>query len=215
MKTLKVFALSIALAVVGGVALASDESSVTIKNELSKVKTAELPAKAAALVSEAAPKDRDAVAASVVRTAVKSKPAVTLAVVGAVSQKSPETAPVVAATAAELQPKRASQIAQAAASAAPQKAAEVVKAVARVLPKAHREVASAVAKIVPESSVEILAAVPSAETTTPNQPEAPTAGHNNRAPTIGGPFVPLSSTPGNVPPGGGVVPSGGRDYARP
>lgn len=215
MKTVKLLAFTFALVVAGGIASAKDESAATIKAELNKVTTAEMPAKAATLVSEAKPENRDALAAGVVRMAVKTKPALTLAVVGAVSQKSPETAPVVAATAAELKPKQASQIAQAAASAAPAKATEVVKAVAKVLPKAHREVAVAVAQVVPQSSKEILAGVPASAQPTASQPESPNAPNNSRAPTIGAPFVPLSQTPGNVPPGGGVVPVGGRDYATP
>ena len=215
MKTSKLLAFTFALVVAGGVASAKDESAAAIKSELKKVTTAEMPAKAAMLVSEAKPENRDTVAASVVRIAVKSKPTLTLAVVGAVAQKSPETAPTVAATAAELQPKQASQIAQAAAAAAPAKAAEIVKAVAKVLPKSHREVALAVSQVAPNSSEEVFAGIPASATSSANQPESPDAVNNSRAPTIGGPFVPLSTTPGNVPPGGGQVPTGGRDYARP
>src|SRR5437667_308615 len=36
-----------------------------------------------------------------------------------------------------------------------------------------------------------------------------------RGPTIGGPYVPYSGTATNVPPNGGNVPVGGRDYAAP
>ena len=213
MKTVELLACTLALVVTCGVASAKDQSPAAIKAELNKVTTAEMPARAATLVSEAKPESRETMAASVVRTAVKAKPALTLAVVGAVSQKSSETAPTVAATAAELQPKQAAEIAQAAASAAPAKAAEIVKAVAKVLPKAHREVAQAVVQVVPNSSKEVLAGIPVSPDTA-SQPQTPDA-NNNRAPTIGAPFVPLSTTPGNVTPGGGQVPTGGRDYARP
>lgn len=194
------------------VVLANDQSATTIKESLSKVPTAEIPAKAADLVSAAKPDGRDAVASEVVLIAIKTKPAVTLAVVGAVCQKSPEVAPTVAATAAKAQPKHARQIAQAAAAAAPAKALAIVKAVAKVLPKSHRDVGLAVAQTVPQSSKEILADIPEPAAA---EPETPTLANNFRPPTIGGPFVPLSSTPTNVPSGGGVVPEGGRDYARP
>lgn len=215
MKKVKSLASMFALVVAASVAMAKDGSDSTIKSELNKVAVAEMPAKAASLVSEAKPESREAKAAAVVRMAVKSKPAVTLAVVGAISRQSPEVSPTVAATAAELQPKQARQIAQAAAAAAPAKATEIVKAVGKVLPKSHREVAQAVIEIVPKASQEILATVP---TTSPDATGAPDTGvlaNNNRPPTIGPPFVPLSTTPTNVPPGGGQVPTGGRDYARP
>lgn len=215
MKTIKSLACSFALVLAGGIALAGDESATAIKAELNKVTTAEMPARAATLVAEAKPDSREAMAASVVKTAVKTRLALMLAVVGAVSQKSPETAPTVAATAAELQPKQATQIAQAAASAAPAKAVEIVKAVAKVLPKAHRDVAQSVAQVVPHASKEVMAGVPVSTPETASQPQAPDAANNSRAPTIGAPFVPYSTTPGNVTPGGGQVPVGGRDYARP
>lgn len=212
MKTVNLVVITFALILGGGVTVAKDKSA-TIKEVLGNVPTAEVPAKAADLVSEAKGDVRDAVAADVVRTAIKSKPALTLAVVGAVCQKSPETAPTVAATAAKLHPKQAKQIAQAAAAAAPAKATEIVKAVAKVLPKSHREVALGVSQVAPNSSKEILASIPESAWTA--QPETPVAANNFRPPTIGGPFVPLSTTPTNVPSGGGQVPEGGRDYARP
>ncbi len=210
MKTNNVTAIISVLMLGIGIGAAKDQS---IKAALSSVPTAEVPAKAASLVVETKAASRDAVAAEVVKTAIGNRPAVTLAVVGAVCQKSPETAPTVAATAAKLQPKQAKQIAQAAAAAAPAKAVEIVKAVAKVLPKSHREVALAVSQIAPQFSKEILATVP--ESGANGDSGTSVAGNDFRPPTIGGPFVPLSTTPTNVPSGGGQVPEGGRDYARP
>jgi len=214
MKTANVFAITVALILVSGGAVAKDESSAAIKAALSKVPTAEVPAKAADLVFEAKPDNRDAVAAEVVKTAITSKPALTLAVVGAVCKKSPDTAPTVAAIAAKIQPKQAKQIAQAAAAAAPAKATEIVKAIGKVTPESQREVALVVSQVAPQSSAEILAIVPDSGKTSV-EPQAPVLANNNRPPTIGGPFVPISTTPTNVPSGGGVVPVGGRDYAAP
>jgi cytochrome c1 len=215
MKTANAVAVTFALILAGGVAVAKDESVAAIKEALSKGPTAEMPAKAADLVFAAKADVRDSMAGDVVKTAIKLKPTVTLAVVGAVCQKSPETAPTVAATAAKSQPKQAKQIAQAAAAAAPAKAAEIVKAVAKVLPKSHREVALAVSQVAPQSATVILASVPESSGSVATDPDVPVVANNNRPPTIGGPFVPISTTPTNVPSGGGVVPEGGRDYATP
>ncbi len=214
MKTLNWAAFTCALILAGGFAVAKDEASATIKHTLNKVPTAEVPAKAAELVSQSKADQREAYAAEVVKTAVKTKPALTLAVVGAVCQKSPETAPTVAATAAQVQPKQARQIAQAAAAAAPEKATEIVKAVAKVLPKSHKEVAVAVAQAAPAYASEVLGTLPPSEQPS-TATETPAFANNYRPPTIGGPFVPISTTPTNVPSGGGPVPDGGRDYARP
>jgi len=215
MKTANIVAITFALILGSGVAVAGDKSP-TVKEVLGNVPTAEVPAKAADLVSEAKAENRNAVAAEVVTTAIKSKPAATLAVVGAVCRKSPETAPIVAATAVKLQPKQARQIAQAAAAAAPSKATEIVKAVANVLPRSsHSEVALAVSQVAPQSANALLASIPESAPRVAPEPDAPVVANNIRPPTIGGPFVPISTTPTNVPSGGGVVPEGGRDYSTP
>jgi len=140
-----------------GVAAAKDESGlITLKETFSKVPAAEVPAKAAEIVSQAGVSSRDAVAGDVVKASLKKNPAVATAVVGAICRKSPETAPTVAATAVGIQPKQAKLIAQAAAAAAPAQAGEIVKAVCKVAPSAYREVALAVAQVAPKAAKEIL-----------------------------------------------------------
>ena len=231
-----------------GAAIAKDEPGViALKETLSKVPAAEVPAKAADIVAQAEAGSRDAVAVDVVKACLKKNPTMATAVVGAICRTSPETAPTVAATAAGLQPKQAKLIAQAAAAAAPAKAGEIVKAVCKVAPADYREIALAVAQMAPKAAKEILAglseALPSlkepiaeavsfykgqplavapvidrispAATSLASAPSKATAPMPLRGPTIGGPYVPYSGTATNVPPNGGNVPPGGRNYAAP
>lgn len=237
--------LAFALVLGCGVALAKDEPGViALKETFSKVPAAEVPAKAADLVSQAEAGGRDSVAVNVVKASLKKNPTMATAVVGAICRKSPETAPTVAATAAGVQPKQAKLIAQAAAAAAPSKAGEIVKAVCKVAPAAYREVALAVAQVAPKAANEILAGLSEAlpalkgpidqaiesysgqplsvarviDRVAPSDSLAsvvPRAVPPSRGPTIGGPYVPPSGTATNVPPNGGLVPPGGRDYAAP
>jgi hypothetical protein len=119
---------------------------------LSKVPAAELPAKAADLVSQAKPGDREVTTVNVVKCAVGINPAAAPAIVGAIAQAVPEMAPVAAGAAATEQPKQASAIAKAAAAAAPSQAAAIVTAVCRVAPKEYRNVAVAVSQVVPATA---------------------------------------------------------------
>jgi len=239
-NTTKVLVLAMILS--GGAAVAKDEQGA-IKAAFSKVPTAEVPAKEADLVSQAEANGRDAVAVDVVKDALKKNPTLAAAVVGAICRKSVETAPTVAATAAGIQRKQVKLIAQAAAAAAPSKAGEIVKAVCKVAPADYREVVLAVAQVAPKAAKEILEglseALPNlkgpidqAVASYSGQPLsvapvldriapaasprlAATATPPLRGPTIGGPYVPYSGTATNVPPNGGNVPPGGRNYAAP
>src|SRR6185369_13675689 len=90
-----------------GAAIAKDEPGViALKETFRKVPAAEVPAKAADVVSQAEASDRQAIAADVVKVSLKNSPAMATAVVGAICRKSPETAPTVAATAASIVPKQ-------------------------------------------------------------------------------------------------------------
>jgi hypothetical protein len=228
-----------------GVTTAKDEAGgIVLKETLSKVPAAEVPAKAADIVAQAEAGSRAAIAVDVVKASLKMNPTMATAIVGAICRTSPETAPTVAATAAGIQPRQVKLIAQAAAAAAPAKAGEIVKAVCKEAPAAYREVALAVAQVAPKAAKEILAglseAVPAlkepiaeAVASYKGQPLAvapvidriapsgapgapPKAALTPlRGPTIGGPYVPYSGTATNVPPNGGNVPPGGRNYAAP
>ena len=226
-----------------GVAVAKDEPGViALKETFRKVPAAEVPAKAADVVSQAEASGRQAIAADVVKVSLKKSPAMATAVVGAICRKSPETAPTVAATAASIVPKQTKLIAQAAAAAAPAQAGEIVKAVCQVAPSAYRDVALAVAQVSPNAAKEILAGLAEAMPTLKQPIDQAIASYQGqpllvaavidriapadapvarppmplRGPTIGGPYVPYSGTATNVPPGsGGNVPPGGRNYAAP
>jgi hypothetical protein len=228
------------LAVVFGctIAVASAEvTKETIRTGLKSVPAAEVPARAAALVAKATAAELDGVTVEVVRVAVKAHPTVAPAIVGSIAKQCPAAAATAAATAAQLQPKQAKAIAQAAAAAAPAHAGAIVTALCKALPSAYREVALAVASAVPSATAEILAglteglptiktAVDSVVASYSGQapsvaavldrvvPTTPVGSSDLRGPTIAAPFIILSGTPTNAPPGTDV-PAGGRDYARP
>jgi hypothetical protein len=245
MKTKNMGFYSLAILLAWGVGLAGaqpkPESTRTV---FENVPAAEVPAKAAAIVSLAKTVDRDVTAARMVKLAVKAHPTTIVATVGAIAAKCPESAPTTAATAAGLQPKQVLNIAHAAAKAAPAQAGAIVKAVCKVVPSASREVALMVGNTVPSATQDIIAALAEArpdfksrldvaiasyqgnlpsvaavlDRAGPLNPASPTlamTSPGSRGPTIGAPYIPLTATPTNVPPGGGVVPPGGRDYAAP
>ena len=220
-------------------AFSAPPPSGTFRAELKSVPVAEVPARAAVWVAAAPFAKRDGVTTEVVRLAVKAHPTIAPAIVGSIAKQCPSTAPAAAGTAARLQPKQIRSIAQAAAAAAPAEAGRIVQALCTAVPTAYREVALIVARVCPAATEEILAGVSTALPTLKAgldsaiasyagqlfsvaavldriSPPAPDLNNSVvRGPTIGAPFIPLSSTPTNTPPGGGEVPPGGRDYARP
>jgi len=129
---------------------------------LKSVPLAELPGKAAALVSAAPGKKQVEIAVDVVRAAVGLNPAGAPAIVASISAGTPAVAPTVAATAASLLPQQAAALAQIAAASSPKMAGKIVEAVCKVVPDAYRTIAEAVAKVVPDASKEILAGVAAA-----------------------------------------------------
>jgi hypothetical protein len=129
---------------------------------LSTVSPAELPAKAAELVSQADAKNRVETTINVVKAAVGLNPAAAAAIVGTIALSTPEMASVAAATAVKLVPNQAIAIARAAAAAAPSQAGKIVEAVCRVVPSAYQEVANAVAGVAPGEGKAILAGVSAA-----------------------------------------------------
>jgi hypothetical protein len=129
---------------------------------LAAVPAAELPAKAAGLVVQAKPRNRQATTADVVKAAVAINPAAAPAIVGAIARAVPEMASVAAGVAAAEQPKQASAIARAAAAAAPSQAAKIVVAVCRAVPNQYRNVAVAVSEAAPGAGRAIVNAVAAA-----------------------------------------------------
>lgn len=151
------YALAIALA--GGVGNAwADQKVEALRSALSKITAAEMPVKAAEIVSKTKAEDRASVAGEVVKLVVKSHPTMSVATVGLISSKCPENASIVAATAAKLQPKQATLLAKAAAASAPAQAGAIVRAVCKVVSN-HPEVALAVAEAAPSATMDILEAL--------------------------------------------------------
>ena len=124
MKTLKTLSFVTAVALVATLKLCAADLPVAnpFFGTLSTVGPAELPAKAAELVSQADSKNRLETTANVVKAAVGLNPAAAAAIVGTISQSTPEVASIAAATAVALVPEQAIAIARAAAAAAPSQA---------------------------------------------------------------------------------------------
>jgi len=228
------------LAIVFGYGIAVAEAATTkemVRAALKSVPTAEVPARAAELVAQASADTRESITVEAVRVAVKAHPTIASAIVGSIAKQSPATAAIAAATAAKLQPKQVKSIAQAAAAAAPTQAGEIVKALCKALPDSYREVALVVALAVPSATIEILAGLSEGLPSIKSALDSVIASYSGqvpsvaavmdrvvpttivtssdlRGPTIGAPFIALSGTPTNAPPGNDVPP-GGRDYARP
>lgn len=126
---------------------------------LSQATSAELPAKAAALVTQADAKNLKQTTIDVVKAAVGLNPAAAPAIVGSVAQAAPGMAPTASATAVALVPNQAVVIARAAAAAAPAQAGAIVEAMCAVLPADYKEIAVAVADVVPGAGKEIMTGV--------------------------------------------------------
>jgi len=126
---------------------------------LSTATSAELPAKAAGLVSKADSKIRQQTTIDVVKAAVGLNPAAAPVIVGTIAQSTPEMAAMAAGTAAGLVPDQVEAIARAAAAAAPKQAGKIVEAICKVVPSAYKKVALAVAEVVPGAGKEILAGI--------------------------------------------------------
>ena len=151
---------------------------------LTAVPAAELPAKAADLVSRAKSRDRQSTTVNVVQSAVGINPAAAPAIVGAIARAVSDMASVAAAAAAAEQPKQASAIAKAAAAAAPAKAGQIVTAVSRAVPNEYRNVAVAVSQAVPGSGKEILKAVGSARPDLKPAIDQALAGYSGTVPSV-------------------------------
>lgn len=126
---------------------------------LSAATAAEMPAKAAELVSKADAKNLKKTTIDVVRAAVGLNPAAAPLIVGSIAQTTPTMAATAVATAVSLVPNQVVALTRAAAAAAPSKAGEIVAAACRELPAKYKEVAEAVAEVVPGAGKEILTAI--------------------------------------------------------
>jgi len=248
MKSIKFKILSVAallLTSVVGTTAADNTTSNPVLGVLSTVTTAELPAKAADLVTQAASKDAKQMTIDVVKAAVGLNPAAAPAIVGSIAQTKPQMAATACATAVALVPDQVLVIARAAAAACPTNAGAIVEAICVVLPADYQEVAEAVAEVVPGAGKEILAGISTAIPQLKNEIDQALAGYQGSVPSVstilshvaqteslaagaeplalpqgaapGAPIVPPSGTPLlNPPSGGGTIPSrGGHGYSAP
>ena len=184
MKYLTCILLSVALLHAGN-SFAKDAPKANPFNKiLTAVPAAELPAKAADLVSQAKPRARQATTVSVVKAALGINLAAAPAVVGAIARAVPEMASLAAGTAAAEQPKQAGAIAKAAAAAAPLQAGAIVGAVCRAVPKEYRSITIAVSQLAPGAGKEILNAVVSALPDLKPSIERVLAGYGGNVPSV-------------------------------
>ena len=184
MKRITSILVSLAFLVAGN-SFAKDAPKANPFNKiLTAVPAAELPAKAAELVAQAKPRDRQATTVSVVKAALGLNPAAAPAIVGAIARAVPEMASVAAGTAAAEQPKQASAIAKAAAAAAPLQAGAIVEAVCRAVPNEYRNIALTVSQVVPVADKEIVNAVTSALPGLKPSVERVLAGYGGNVPSV-------------------------------
>ena len=160
MKKTNRFALAALLA--GVMCFATSPAQALTEKEVSAINrtikeapAADLPVKAAELVTQTVKKEKEAVAVAVVRAAIAKKPASAVSVVSSVVKAAPFTAPAVAAAAAKLAPDQVEAIATAAALAASEIADKIVAAIADVYPNLEERVAKAVMLAVPQAQAKI------------------------------------------------------------
>jgi len=176
-------------------------------------------------------------ATSIVSAIAKSSPDMASVAAGAAAEAQPKQAVEIAKAAAAAVPAKAGKIVAAVCRAVPTAYKQVAAAVAKVSPGAGKEILQAVGSVFPELKASIETAMTSYGMNTPSVPTildavknpnpspaatlvgAPAvsgAGGGARGPTVGAPYVPYSTTPGNVTPSGsGIVGHGGRTYSSP
>jgi len=209
MKTLK-YAAFLLLAFVVSAAVGAKAGETPKANPfigvLSATASAELPGKAADLVSQAAAKDREQTTIEVVNAAISLNPAAARATVGTIAHSSPEMAGTAAATAVAMLPDQDAMIASIAAAAAPGEAGKIVEAVCRVMPQDYQKIADAVAEIVPGAAREILTGVATAVPSLKGSIEQALVAENGGTPSVDKVLDQIASEQGKLPSGGGLAP---------
>jgi hypothetical protein len=168
LKTMKRFnctmILTVAVAMTAAVGVNAGDNAAPnpTLSILSTATSAELPAKAAELVSQSDAKNLKQTTVDVVKAAVGLNPAAAPAIVGSIAHATPAMAATAAATAVQLVPSQLLNIVRAAAAAAPAKAGAIVEAVCRVMPAYYQQVAEVVAQVVPGAGKDILAGISAA-----------------------------------------------------
>jgi hypothetical protein len=126
-KLVTIAALMVALAMVAPSAFAITAAQTkAVKKAVTSVPVAEMPAKAAQLVTEASKEDREAVAVTAVRAGIYKSRSSARLMVSAVAKAAPEVAGAVTKAASEMEAGQAGYIASAAISAAPTAKTEII-----------------------------------------------------------------------------------------
>jgi len=219
MKSMKITKYTVTLAT--GVALmmafkapaADNAAGIPVLSVLTAATSAELPAKAADLVTQASAKNLKQTTIDVVKAAVGLNPAAATAIVGSIAQASPSMAGTAAATAATLVPNQVVYIARAAASAAPAQAGAIVEAICRAMPATYQVVAAAVADTVPGAGKQILSAVGTAIPELKNTISQTLASFGGNIPSVSmvlAQVAQIESSSGAVALSSGAIPTGAR-----
>jgi hypothetical protein len=190
-------AVTVAITTAFGANAAENSTSLPTLGVLSTVGSAELPAKAAELVTQANPKNLKSATIDIVKAAVGLNPAAAPAIVGSIAQASPDMAATAAATAVTLVPNQVLVIAKAAAAAAPAKAGEIVEALCRVLPADYQIVAEAVADVVPGAAREILAGIAAAMPQLKDAINQTLASYQGNIPSVSSALTQIAQTAGS------------------
>jgi len=126
-KLVTIAAFIVAMAMVAPTAFGITAAQTkAVKKAVTSVPVAEMPAKAAQLVTEASKEDREAVAVTAVRAGIYKSRSSARLMVSAVAKVAPDVAGAVTKAAAEMEAGQAGYIASAAISAAPSAKTEIV-----------------------------------------------------------------------------------------
>ncbi len=183
-----------------------------------------------------------AAAPAIVGAIARALPDMAAVAAGVAAAEQPRQASAIARAAAAAAPAQAGEVVTAVCRSVPKEYRNVAAAVSQVAPGAGKAIVNGVATAVPELKpyLEKVVAgyggnVPSVTYTldqavglsrggteaaplasTPGSPSTTRTLPGGRGPGIGPPYIPLTTTPTNVSPGGsGQVPDGGRNYASP
>jgi hypothetical protein len=183
---------------------------------------------------ESAVKVNPAAAPAIVGAVSKSVPDMAALAAGTAAKQQPKLAAAITKAAVGAAPSKVSKIVTAVCRAVPAEYRNISLAAAEVAPTSGKEILTAVAAAIPEmkqgidkslSSYNVTGAPAVAmaidkasvgTTTTASTSGSPAAGPLPQAPTLGGPYLPLSGTPGTIDTTTATnVPAGGRTYASP
>jgi len=157
MKKLTVLAALVAAVMISGVATAStaSETRTAAVKAVNKAPAAEVPAKAAQVVTQVSKADQSSVAVAVVKAVAEKYPKALVATVASIAKAAPKAASAAATAAALASPEQAEAIAKAAAQAAPAEADSIAVEMAKAIPGSSEGIYAAVVKAVPQAQAKL------------------------------------------------------------